>query len=86
MENPVSNKSPVLAAVLSFFIPGVGQIYDGLVKRGILFIILGIIFVILYAIVIGAFLYLILWIYGMYDAYNCAKKINEGIEIEDKFF
>lgn len=29
MYKPANNKSTILAAVLSFFIPGLGQIYDG---------------------------------------------------------
>jgi len=34
-----SERNPGLAAVLSFFIPGVGQIYNGCILRGIFWLI-----------------------------------------------
>lgn len=36
--------NPIIAAIASFIIPGIGQIYAGDVKRGIMFIIIVIIF------------------------------------------
>ncbi len=71
-------KSAGLAAVLSFFISGLGQIYNGQIGKGIGMIVLYIFFWILVFVIIGIPLLLILWIYGMYDAYNTAKKINSG--------
>ena len=35
-----SNSNPGVAAVLSFFIPGVGQIYNGAFLRGIFWLVL----------------------------------------------
>lgn len=57
-------RSPVLAAILSFIIAGMGQIYNGQIGKGIL-------------ILFTAWL-IIPWIIGIFDAYNIAKKINEG--------
>jgi TM2 domain-containing membrane protein YozV len=73
------HKTEGLAAVLSFIFVGLGQIYNGQIGKGILFIILGIIFAALMIILIGIPLYLILWVYNIYDAYNTAKKINAGL-------
>ncbi|MEQ9715444.1 MAG: zinc-ribbon domain-containing protein [Candidatus Asgardarchaeia archaeon] len=42
-QQPIKEKSSAIAAILSFLIPGVGQIYVGKAKRGILILILGIV-------------------------------------------
>lgn len=36
--------NPIVAAIASFIIPGIGQIYAGDIKRGIMFLIVTIIF------------------------------------------
>lgn len=36
--------NPIVAAIASFLIPGIGQIYAGAIKRGIIFLIVTIIF------------------------------------------
>src|SRR5665647_1875002 len=73
----VERKSEGLAAVLSFLFVGLGQIYNGEIGKGIAFIALGVVIVLmLFPILIGIPLYLILWAYNIYDAYNTAKGIN----------
>ena len=71
-------KSEGIAAVLSFIIPGLGQIYNGQIGRGILFIILAIIFAVMIIVLIGLILYPLFWIWTIYDAYKTAKRINTG--------
>lgn len=71
-------KSPGLSAVLSFLIVGLGQIYNGQIGKGIVLIICYVISILLCFVLIGFILVPILWIYGIYDAYNTAKKINAG--------
>lgn len=78
-----SNKSPVFAAILSFFIIGLGQVYLGLTKKGIILFVLAIVSGILMLILVGVILWLLVWGYAIYDAYNSANKINEGIAVED---
>lgn len=80
MYRPTSNKSTILAAVLSFFIPGLGQIYDGKVGRGISFFIVICILYALYFLIFPLIIGFLLWIYCIYDAYRIAKNINLGIE------
>ena len=70
-------KNAGLAAVLSFFFAGLGQIYNGQIGKGILFIIIQAINVFLWSVFIGFITYPIVWIYGMVDAYKTANKINE---------
>ena len=74
-------KNPGLAAVLSFFITGLGQIYNGQIGKGVLFIVIQIINILLMFVIIGFITYPILWIWGMVDAYKTAEKINKGITI-----
>lgn len=71
-------KSPGLAAVLSFFLPGLGQIYNGQIAKGLFFVVLAAVFGWLTVVVIGFLLYPILWVYGIYDAYKTAERINAG--------
>ena len=78
-----SNKNPILAAILSFFIIGLGQIYLGLTKKGIILFIVAIVSGILMLIIIGWIIWLLVWVYAIYDAYNSAQKIQRGIVVED---
>lgn len=57
-------RSPVLAAILSFVIAGSGQIYNGQVGKGIL-------------ILLTSWL-IIPWIIGIVDAFRVANLINQG--------
>jgi len=71
-------KNEGIAVVLSFFFVGLGQIYNGQIGKGILFILVGVILILTMAIFIGFILYPLFWVYNMYDAYDTAKKINAG--------
>jgi len=76
---PVFYKNPGLAAILSFFYMGLGQIYNGQIAKGIFFIVAYSISIALMLILIGFITTPILFIYGMYDAYKSAEKINKDI-------
>ncbi|MBT8508524.1 hypothetical protein AZH53_08915 [Methanomicrobiaceae archaeon CYW5] len=65
--------SPIIAVILSFFIPGLGQFYTGQLLKAVALFVLALIFAALSTIVIGIPLYLIVWVYSMYDAYVTAK-------------
>ena len=66
--------SPVLAVILSFFVPGLGQFYTGQFLKAIVLFILAVIFGFLSTMLIGIPFYLIIWIYSMYDAYKSAQE------------
>lgn len=74
-------KNPGLAAVLSALWIGLGQIYNGEIAKGILLMIVYVISVFLIFLFIGFVTTPILWILGIYDAYNTAKKINSGEKV-----
>ncbi|MEN6342861.1 MAG: hypothetical protein ABFC89_09915 [Methanospirillum sp.] len=66
--------SPILALILSFFVPGLGQFYTGQMVKAILLFLLALVCVALSFALIGIPLYLIVWIYSMYDAYKAAQQ------------
>ncbi|MDL4840564.1 DUF5683 domain-containing protein [Aquibacillus rhizosphaerae] len=70
-------KNAGLAAVLSFLICGLGQIYNGQIGKGIGFIVVYAISWALMVVLIGFITTPILWIWGMIDAYKVAEKINQ---------
>jgi len=69
-------KSPIIAIILSFIFPGLGQTYIGQQQKGVLFIVIGICLVLMMYILIGIVLYPLFWLYSMYDAYTSATKLN----------
>lgn len=81
-QPPKFYKNPTTATILSFFVMGLGQIYNGQIGKGIMFIILYVISWLLMFVLIGFITTPILWIWGMADANRSAKKINEKIAAE----
>ena len=74
-----NEKNPVLAAILSFIITGLGQLYNcDVVKDIILFVAQIAVSIVLWGLLgrIGAIINLVIWIYGIYDAYTKAQAIN----------
>ncbi len=65
-------KDPGIAAVLSFFITGLGQIYNGQIFKGLLLMLIQIINGFLCFLLIGFVLLPIVWIFGIVDAYRGA--------------
>jgi len=68
-DGPASLKSPGIALLLSILIPGVGQMYNGQVGKGILMLI-GC--VLLWIVLLGW----IIWLWSAIDAYQTAKAMN----------
>jgi TM2 domain-containing membrane protein YozV len=84
-ENMIEyHKNPYLATLLSIF-PGIGQMYNGQVFKGILIKIIWQILIIISGlslnitgIAIMIITYLMVWIYNLMDAYRDAKEVNEN--------
>ncbi|UCD65146.1 MAG: hypothetical protein JSW34_06880 [Candidatus Zixiibacteriota bacterium] len=85
---PKFYKNPGLAAVLSFFYMGLGQIYNGQIAKGVLFLaaytISWLFIASIILLPIGIITTPILFIYGMYDAYKSAEKINRDIAYDSR--
>lgn len=72
-------KNVWLTSILSAIIPGLGQAYNGEVFKGIIVLFAFWITFFLSG-VAGVFIFFafIIWIFGIYDAYSIAKKMNLG--------
>ena len=62
----------ILAAILSFLIPGLGQAYAGDLKKGIIFFVIALVLGIIIVYVLGSasWDYIISFIYAIYAAYD----------------
>jgi TM2 domain-containing membrane protein YozV len=72
-------KNPILAAFLSFLLPGLGQIYVGKTLFGLGLIVLTFIISTLAIFLIsffGIIIYIIVWLYAIYDAYMSAHDVG----------
>ena len=68
----------ILAAILSFFIPGLGQALAGDVKKGIIFFVIAILLAIIVNFVFKSFFAMIIdLIYSLYVAYDVIKWHNK---------
>jgi len=76
---PAMYKNAGLAAVLSFFYMGLGQIYNGQLAKGIVFMVAYTVSLIMIIILVGLITTPVLFVYGMYDAYKSAEKINRDL-------
>ena len=74
-----STKSAGLAAVLSFFWCGLGQIYNGQIAKGLIFGALYFFSMLLIFALIGIITTPLLWVWGMVDAYRTAEGINQSM-------
>jgi TM2 domain-containing membrane protein YozV len=72
-------KDAGVATLLSFFLPGTGQLYNGQVGKGLAFLLVTL-FVNLPLMFVGVGFVtgLITWIWGMIDAHSSAERINRG--------
>lgn len=70
------DKSPGIAAVLSFIWPGAGQVYNGQLLKG--FFMAALVGFLAFTVFAGVGLVLlpIIYLFQVYDAYRTAKKIN----------
>jgi len=70
-------RNPILAAILSIIVAGLGQIYNGQIGKGVVFIILQIINGALTVVLIGWILMPIVGLWATVDAYLTARRNNE---------
>lgn len=72
-------KDAGIATLLSFFLPGAGQLYNGQIGKGLAFLLVTIfVNVPLMFIGVGFLTALVTWIWSMADAHSSAEKINRG--------
>ncbi len=77
----MDKREPRSSLILSFLIPGLGQLYNGKKKKATKLFYGVIISVFLALFFIGIITYLVIWIYAMCDGYMTADRINKGLII-----
>ena len=70
-------RNPIIAAILSLIVAGLGQIYNGQILKGVLFIVAQIINGLLLYVVIGFITMPLVGLWAVIDAYLVAKRNNE---------
>jgi len=73
VTTPPSTKNPTTAVILSFFVIGLGQVYNGKYTKALIMFVLAIVSAMLWGIGIGVITSLIIWIWSMSDAWKVAK-------------
>ncbi len=71
-------RNPAVAAILSFLICGLGQLYNGQGLKALIYFIISVVFFGLLFVIVGIILLPIWWIIGIIDAYKSAKLLNDG--------
>jgi TM2 domain-containing membrane protein YozV len=67
---PPQKRNPAYSALLSAVLPGLGQLYNYQIIRGLIFVF---VFIVFLPLVLPA---VFLWAVAVYDAYHYAKKLN----------
>lgn len=82
-------KNKNVAAIISFLLCGLGQLYLGNYARGIVSFIIGAILTSIFSMIAGAtvgtVIMLIFDIYFAYDAIECTNAMNDGTELPKLF-
>ncbi len=73
----MNHKNPGLAGVFSFFIPGLGQVYNGQFAKALGFVLASLLGAALSPAIIGIFIYVPLWVWAIMDAYQSAQTVPE---------
>jgi TM2 domain-containing membrane protein YozV len=72
----VAPKSPGLAVIASFFVPGLGQLVNGEVGKAVVMFALWLVCLALIFVLNGFLLAPVVWVWGMVDAYSSAQRWN----------
>lgn len=75
----IKNKNIYIALVLTFILTGLGSVYAGNTKKGLLLIIIRVVFAVLtiFSNIFGI-LSVLVWVYGFYEAYNDVQIANRN--------
>lgn len=66
--------NPFVAALLSAIFPGLGQIYNRELEKGLLIIVVSFLSMLSMMVLVGFLLFPAIWLYAIYDAYRVAER------------
>ena len=72
VDDLLNGGNPFVAAVLSAVFPGLGQLYNRELEKGLAIVVAGVVAALSTVILVGLVLYPVVWIYAIYDAYKVA--------------
>jgi TM2 domain-containing membrane protein YozV len=72
IEAVAEGGNPFVAGALSALVPGLGQLYNRELRRGLAFLVAGLVAGFSVVFVVGIVLYPVVWLYAIYDAYRRA--------------
>lgn len=74
LDDLLEGGNPFVAAALSALFPGLGQIYNREIERGILFVAASVVAMLSVLAFVGILLYPAVWLFAIYDAYTRAER------------
>lgn len=80
LDDLTDGGNPFVAAALSAVLPGLGQIYNRELTKGLVIFAASIIAVFSALVLVGFILYPAIWLYAIYDAYKVAEKQAEAVD------
>lgn len=83
VEDVFEGGNPFVAAVLSAVFPGLGQIYNRELEKGIAVIVASFVAALSALVLIGFILFPAVWLYAVWDAYTVADRQREEREADD---
>lgn len=83
VDDLLGGGNPFVAAVLSAIFPGVGQLYNRELGKGIALMVVGTVTALSMAVLVGFVLYPVVWVYAIYDAYKVADRQGSATDADD---
>jgi TM2 domain-containing membrane protein YozV len=80
IEQLTRGGNPFVAAALSALFPGLGQIYNRELEKGLIVIVASLVSLFLVIFLVGFLLYPLVWLYAIYDAYTVADRQSAAPE------
>ncbi len=82
VEDLLEGGNPFVAALLSAIFPGLGQIYNRELERGLAFVVVTILAALSTLVFVGFLLFPAVWLFAIYDAYTRAELRAEELRAE----
>lgn len=81
LDDVFQGGNPFVAAVLSAVFPGLGQIYNRELEKGIAIIVASFLAALSALVLIGFLLFPLVWLYAIYDAYTVADRQGRTADV-----
>lgn len=81
LDDVFEGGNPFVAAVLSAVFPGLGQIYNRELEKGIAIIVASFLAALSALVLIGFLLFPLVWLYAIYDAYTVADRLGRTADV-----